>query len=177
MTNMMRRWEMDALGRDRLELKQAPIPSPGPGEVLVKVAAVALNYRDKMVIESGRGLPLTFPFTPGSDLAGTVVALGNDVTRLSIGDRVISTFTPDWIDGLRPGDARTPAYRTLGGFYPGVLSEYVAFPQDWFVHAPTTLDDGEASTLPVSGLTAWFGLVERAGLQAGDTVLIPAPAG
>ena len=133
MTNMMRRWEMDALGRDRLELKQAPIPSPGPGEVLVKVAAVALNYRDKMVIESGRGLPLTF---------------------------VISTFTPDWIDGLRPGDARTPAYRTLGGFYPGVLSEYVAFPQDWFVHAPTTLDDGEASTLPVSGLTAWFGLAK-----------------
>ncbi|TAJ36677.1 MAG: NAD(P)-dependent alcohol dehydrogenase [Brevundimonas sp.] len=177
MTNMMRRWEMDALGRDRLELKQAPIPSPGPGEVLVKVAAVALNYRDKMVIESGRGLPLTFPFTPGSDLAGTVVALGNDVTRLSIGDRVISTFTPDWIDGLRPGDARTPAYRTLGGFYPGVLSEYVAFPQDWFVHAPTTLDDGEASTLPVSGLTAWFGLVERAGLQAGDTVLIPSTGG
>lgn len=177
MTNMMRRWEMDAIGRDRLSLKEAPIPRPGPGEVLVKVAAVALNYRDKMVIESGRGLPLAFPFTPGSDLAGTVVALAPDVSRFSIGDRVISTFTPEWIDGLRPGNARTPAYRTLGGFYPGVLSEYVVFSQDWFVRAPTTLDYCEASTLAVSGLTAWFGLVERAGLQAGDTVLIPSTGG
>ncbi|CAO3438894.1 zinc-dependent alcohol dehydrogenase family protein [Azospirillum endophyticum] len=177
MENRMRRWEIDAIGRERLELRSVPILSPGPREVLVKVAAVALNHRDKMVIESGRGLPLEFPFTPGSDLAGEIVALGQGVTRFVEGDRVISTFTPDWIDGLRPGDARTPAYRTLGGHYPGVLADYVAMSEEWFVAAPKTLDPAQAATLPCAGLTAWFGLVERARVQAGDTVLIPSTGG
>lgn len=172
MTETMRRWEMDAIGRDRLALRTVPIPVPGRGEVLVKVAAVSLNYRDRMVIESGRGLPLAFPFTPGSDLCGTVVALGAGVSRFGIGERVISTFTPGWIDGARRGDALTPSYQTLGGFYPGVLADYVAFPADWFVRAPATLDDAQASTLPCAGLTAWFALIERGRLRAGETVLI-----
>ncbi|NDL63451.1 zinc-dependent alcohol dehydrogenase family protein [Acerihabitans arboris] len=177
MTETMRRWEMDAIGRDRLELRDVPIPRPGRGEVLVKVAAVSLNYRDKMVTESGRGLPIAFPFTPGSDLAGTVVARGEGATRFDTGDRVISTFTPGWIDGARQGNARTPSYRTLGGFYPGVLADYVAFPQDWFVRAPATLDDAQASTLPCAGLTAWFALVERGRLRAGETVLVEGTGG
>ncbi|TCL06594.1 zinc-dependent alcohol dehydrogenase family protein [Sodalis ligni] len=177
MTETMRRWEMDAMGVNRLELREVPLPKPGRGEVLVKVAAVSLNYRDKMVIESGRGLPIAFPFTPGSDLAGTVVALGESATRFSIGDRVISVITPDWIDGVRKGDARTPSYRTLGGFYPGVLAEYVAFPEAWFVRAPATLEDPEASTLPCAGLTAWFALVERGHLRAGETVLVEGTGG
>jgi len=173
----MRRWEMDAIGREELVLREVPIPQPGRGEVLVQVAAVALNYRDKMVVENGRDLPLAFPFTPGSDLAGTVVALGDNATRFSDGDRVISTFTPDWVDGLRPGDARTPAYRTLGGFYPGVLAEYVAVPQDWLVLAPRTLSDAEAATLPCAGLTAWFALAERGHVRAGETVLVEGTGG
>jgi len=177
MANTMRRWEIDAIGRDRLTLREAPVPAPGPGQVLVKVAAVALNHRDKMVVESGRGLPLAFPFTPGSDLAGEVVAAGPGVTRLAVGERVISTFMPDWTDGLRPGDARTPAYRTLGGHYPGVLAEYVAMPEAWLVRAPATLSDAEACTLPCAGVTAWFALVERARVRAGDKVLIPSTGG
>ncbi|GAB3571115.1 NAD(P)-dependent alcohol dehydrogenase [Amycolatopsis endophytica] len=177
MTGTMRRWEMDAIGRDHLELREVPVPVPQPGEVLVRVAAVALNHRDKMVTESGRGLPLVFPFTPGSDLAGTVEALGADVTRFDVGDRVISTFTPDWIDGLRPGDARTPAYRTLGGYYPGVLADYVTFPAGWFVRAPETLDPAGAATLPCAGLTAWFALAERGSVRAGDTVLVEGTGG
>ena len=177
MANTMRRWELDALGRDRLALRNAPVPVPGPQQVLVKVAAVALNYRDKMVVETGRGLPLAFPFTPGSDLAGEIVAAGPGTTRFAIGERVISTFMPDWIDGLRPGNARTPAYRTLGGHYPGVLAEYVALPEAWLVRAPATLTDAEACTLPCAGVTAWFALVERARVRAGDTVLIPSTGG
>jgi NADPH:quinone reductase-like Zn-dependent oxidoreductase len=173
----MRRWEMDAIGRDRLELRQAPVPRPAIGEVLVSVEAVALNYRDKMVVESGRGLPLRFPFTPGSDLAGTVVGLGDGVTRFDDGDAVISTFTPDWIDGLRPGNARTPAYRTLGGHYPGVVSEYVVLPEDWLVRAPVTLDRVRASTLPCAGVTAWFALAERGRVRAGQTVLVEGTGG
>ena len=177
MADCMRRWEIDTVGRENLALRSAPIPEPRPGEVLVKVAAVALNYRDKMVLETGRGLPLRFPFTPGSDLAGEVIAVGEGVTRFDRGDRVISTFTPDWIDGLRPGDARTPAYRTLGGYYPGVLAEYVSMSEEWFVSAPVTLDAAQAATLPCAGVTAWFALMERARVQAGDTVLIPSTGG
>jgi NADPH:quinone reductase-like Zn-dependent oxidoreductase len=176
-TQTMRRWEMDGIGRDRLELRDVPIPEPGPGEVLVRVAAVSLNYRDKMVVESGRGLPLAFPFTPCSDLAGTVAALGADVTRFVVGEDVISTFTPDWIDGRRQGDARTPAYRTLGGYYPGALADYVALPADWFVRAPSTLSHAEASTLPCAGVTAWFALVERGRVSAGETVLVEGTGG
>ncbi|WP_370678115.1 NAD(P)-dependent alcohol dehydrogenase [Pleomorphomonas sp. PLEO] len=177
MTGTMQRWEMDGVGRDRLALKNAPIPAPKPGEVLVKVAAVSLNYRDKLVIESGMGLPLAFPFTPGSDLAGTVQAIGDGVTRFAVGDRVISTFAPGWIDGAPLGNGRVPPYQTLGGVYPGVLSDYVAFPADWFVRAPVSLDDGQASTLPCAGLTAWFALVEKGHLLAGEIVLVEGTGG
>ncbi|WP_260596922.1 zinc-dependent alcohol dehydrogenase family protein [Sphingomonas endolithica] len=177
MTDMMRRWEMDGIGRDRLALRERPIPVPARHEVLVKVAAVSLNHRDKMVIESGRGLALDFPFTPGSDLAGRIVATGDNVKRFAVGDRVISCFTPEWIDGARAGTARTPAYRTLGGFFAGVLAEYVVLPEEWLAAAPAKLDDAEASTLPCAALTAWFALVERGGVRAGDTVLIRGTGG
>lgn len=177
MTQTMKRWEMSEIGRHALELREARIPEPGPGEVLVKVAAVSLNYRDKLVIEGGMGLPLEFPFTPGSDFAGTAVALGENVTRVVEGERVIATFAPGWIDGPPLGDARTPPYRTLGGVHPGVLAEYVAFPQEWLVRAPETLSDAEASTLPCAGLTAWFGLVEKGRLHAGERVLVEGTGG
>lgn len=173
----MRRWEMDAIGRGHLALRDVRVPAPGRHEVLVKVAAVALNHRDKMVIETGRGLAIDFPFTPGSDLAGTVTAVGEDAGRFTVGERVISAVTPDWIDGLRPGNARTPSYRTLGGHYPGVLAEYVAFPQYWFIRAPATLGPAAASTLPCAGLTAWFALVERGHLRPGQTVLVEGTGG
>ncbi len=177
MAEIMRRWEMDGIGRDALRLREVAIPTPGPGEVLIKVAAVSLNHRDKMVIETGRGLPLKFPFTPGSDLAGTVVAVGDSVTRFAVDDQVISVFTPDWIDGARAGDARTPSYWTLGGYYPGVLAEHIVLQQDWVVRAPRTLSPAEASTLPVAGLTAWFALVERGHVRAGEVVLVEGTGG
>ena len=126
-----------------------------------------------MVIESGRGLPLAFHFTPESDLSGQVVALGEDAGPARSWRACHLTFTPEWIDGARPGTARTPAYRTLGGFFPGVLAEYVVLPEQWLVASPARLDDVYACTLPCAGLTAWFALVERGGVSAGETVLIP----
>jgi NADPH:quinone reductase-like Zn-dependent oxidoreductase len=177
MMRTMQRWEMDGIGRDRLMLRERPVPSPGPNEVLVAVGAVALNHRDKMVVETGRGLSLAFPFTPGSDLAGRIVALGEGTTRFVIGDRVISCFTPEWIDGFRAGTARTPAYRTLGGFFAGMLAEYVVVPENWLVSAPGSLNDAQASTLPCAALTAWFALVERGHVRAGETVLIRGTGG
>lgn len=177
MTEQMKRWSMNAIGRDRLVLERVAKPRPAAGEVLVKVAAVSLNYRDKLVIETGFGQPLAFPFTPASDMAGVVEAAGEGSTRFKPGDRVISTFIPGWIDGLNDGTARVPPYRTLGGMRPGVLADYVAFPEDWFTFAPATLDDTAASTLPVAGLTAWFALVERGAPLAGKTVLVQGTGG
>jgi NADPH:quinone reductase-like Zn-dependent oxidoreductase len=177
MAETMKRWTMDAIGRDHLALTEAPVPRPASGEILVRVAAASLNYRDKMVIETGMGIPLAFPFVPLSDMAGIVEAVGAGVTRFKPGARVISTFSPGWIDGLNAGTARQPPYRTLGGFYSGVLSEYVAFPEDWFSAAPTSLDDAEASTLPCAALTAWFALIERGALRAGQTVVVHGTGG
>ena len=177
MTEMMQRWSMDALGRENLRLTQAPVPQPGPGEVRVRVNAVALNYRDKMVIEGNMPIALTFPFTPASDMAGVVDSTGEGVTRFKPGARVISTFSPEWVDGKPKGDARNLPYQTLGGYFQGMLSEYVIMRENWLVAAPETLDDAEASTLPCAGLTAWFALVERGQLRAGQSVLVQGTGG
>jgi NADPH:quinone reductase-like Zn-dependent oxidoreductase len=178
MSKTMKRWQMDAIGRDHLTLAEVQVPQPGPGEILVKVGAASLNFRDKLVIETGMGLDLQFPFTPASDLAGTVVALGDGAKRFQPGARVISTFTPGWLDGVKPGgNARVPPYSSLGGVFPGVLAEYVAFPEDWFATAPKSLNDRQASTLTCAGLTAWFALVERGALRAGQTVLVQGTGG
>ncbi len=173
----MKRWEMAGFGRENLRLGDVAVPEPRVGEALVKVEAVSLNYRDKLVIESGMGMSLDFPFTPASDLAGTVVALSGGATRFRTGDRVISTFFPGWIDGKAAGSARLPPGSALGGAHFGVLAEYVAFLEDWFVAAPKSLDAAGASTLPCAGLTAWFALVERGNLKSGESVLVQGTGG
>ncbi|XXX73344.1 NAD(P)-dependent alcohol dehydrogenase [Sorangium sp. So ce134] len=138
---------------------------------------MSLNFRDKLVVENGMGLPLAYPFTPASDMAGVVAATGAQVTRFAKGDHVISTLVPGWIDGHAPGTARSPAYVTLGGAHPGVLAEYVVLPEDWAVTAPRSLSAAAASTLPCAGLTAWFALVEHGDLHAGQTVVVQGTGG
>lgn len=177
MADTMQRWTMNAVGREHLQLTESAIPQPGPHQVRVKVSAVALNYRDKMVIEGTLPQELPLPFTPSSDMAGVVDAVGNGCHRFNPGDRVISTFSPDWIDAKPDGDARTPPYRALGGFYQGMLAEYVVVNEAWLSAAPTTLDDAQASTLPCAGLTAWFALVERGQVRAGESVLVQGTGG
>jgi len=177
MSDRMKLWTIDRLGADRLTLGEAPIPTPGPGEVLVRTRAISLNYRDKLVLETGMGMALNFPFTPVSDLSGEVVAAGEGVDRFAVGDRVISTFIPFWKDGQASGNAAAPGYPTLGGKYPGVAAEYVALSQDALTVAPISLSHEEASTLPVAGLTAWFALVEEGKLAPGQTVLLQGTGG
>ena len=173
----MKRWVIDRHGRGNLRIDEASARNPGAGEVLVRVSAVALNPRDLMMIETGMGLTLDFPFVPGSDMAGVVEAVGPGVTRFAAGDRVISNFLPDWTEGKPGGTAQEPSYRSLGGYYPGVLADHVTFSEQWFTLAPVTLDDVQASTLPVAGLTAWFSLIEQGGLKAGETVFLPGTGG
>lgn len=177
MSQTMQRWTMNAIGRENLTFSTEAIPTPGRGEVLVRVKAVSLNYRDKIVIEGAMPLEMPFPFTPTSDMAGVVESIGEDVTRFQPGARVISTFSPDWIDGKPNGTARTPPYRTLGGVYQGMLAEYVVMSENWLVASPESLDDIQASTLPCAGLTAWFALVERGGLHAGQSILVQGTGG
>jgi len=173
-----RQWQIDTIGPERqVTIGERRLEPISGNKVLVRTEAVSLNFRDRLVLESGMGLPLQFPFVPASDMAGVVEAVGPEVSRFKPGDRVISTFSPDWIDGRGLGDARTPPYKTRGGFYPGVLSQYTVLSEEWYSRAPETLDAAQASTLPCAGLTAWFSLIERGGLKAGDKVLVQGTGG
>ncbi|MGR9177132.1 zinc-dependent alcohol dehydrogenase family protein [Rhizobium leguminosarum] len=173
-----RQWQIDTIGPERqVTIGERRLEPISGNKVLVRTEAVSLNFRDRLVLESGMGLPLQFPFVPASDMAGVVEAVGPEVSRFKPGDRVISTFSPDWIDGRGLGDARTPPYKTRGGFYPGVLSQYTVLSEEWYSRAPETLDAAQASTLPCAGLTAWFALIERGGLKAGDKVLVQGTGG
>ncbi|MGB8602525.1 MAG: NAD(P)-dependent alcohol dehydrogenase [Rhizomicrobium sp.] len=173
----MQCWTMNQPGRDHLRLARVAVPQPNANEVLLKVQAVALNYRDKLVIEGRTSPPPTYPFTPVSDLVGTVVAQGSHARHFSHGDRVITHFVPDWIDGKPTGDASATSFRSLASYYPGVMAEYVVLPENWLTRAPSSLDDSEASTLPIAGLTAWYALIERGQVKAGETVVIQGTGG
>jgi NADPH:quinone reductase-like Zn-dependent oxidoreductase len=173
----MRQWQLSSFGLNNLEPAEAPIPEPDKNELLIRVAAASLNYRDKLVVE-GKLLaerPL-MPFVPVSDMAGEIVAIGSQVTRFKVGDRVLGNFWTEWIDGAPPASLMGHG-RSLGGPLPGVLAEYVTLDERIAVAAPSTLTDEAASTLPVAALTAWFALVETGHLQAGDTVLVQGTGG
>jgi NADPH:quinone reductase-like Zn-dependent oxidoreductase len=174
MSSTVKRWEIPSLGVDRLALREVPRPVPKAGEIVVEVEAVSLNYRDAEVADNGMGNALTFPFTPASDMAGRVVAVGEGVTRFAVGERVISAYMPGWLDGVPLSWTEAP---TQGGPLPGMLAQYVVTPADWCVRAPRTLSAIEASTLPVAALTAWMALVELGNLHAGQTVVVQGTGG
>lgn len=165
-------WQLDTFGRQNLRAVQHPISQPGPGQILVRVAAASLNFRDLMLTDNTYGWTPPLPFVPASDLAGTVLAVGPGVTRWKGGESIISTFVAGWLDGLAPPDTFS-----LGGPGPGALSSHVLLDAQWVVAAPATLSAAEASTLPCAALTAWFALAETGALRAGETVLIHGTGG
>ena len=147
-----------------------PDPQPGPGEVLIRLRAAALNYID-VAVATGRFPGAALPMVPVADGAGDIVALGEDVTGaagVAVGDRVIPHFMPDWLDGpMRP--ERIAAMR--GITRPGSLSEYVAVPAASVVRLPDHLDFAQGATLPIAATTAWNG-VRSASVRPGSTVVI-----
>lgn len=149
---------------------EAGIPAISEGEVLVKVHAVSLNYRDLLVTEGiGQWKPVGDRI-PASDAAGEVIKVGSAVRQFKVGDRVTSLILPNWSNGRLSSEKMVGA---LGGSArDGVLAEYVALPANAFASFPDYLTYAEAATLPVAGLTAWNALMEQAKLTAGDTVLI-----
>lgn len=171
----MKAWEIQpGFGLANLKLAERPDPQPGPGQVLIRVRAVSLNYRDVLTVEGKYNPKQKLPLIPCSDGAGEVVAVGEGVTRVRTGDRVCGIFAQRWIAGE---PTRDKLRSTLGGPYDGMLAEWVVLHEDGLVHVPPHLTDEEAATLPCAGVTAWSALVTRGRLTAGDTVLLQGTGG
>jgi NADPH:quinone reductase-like Zn-dependent oxidoreductase len=161
-------------GLESLALVERPQPQPGPHEVLVRVRAVALNYRDLLVAKGAYNPKMPLPRVPCSDAAGEVAAVGDKVSRVWAGQRVAGLFMPAWQSGeLTDAKARS----ALGGAVDGVLAECVVLPEDGVVAVPEHLDDVEAATLPCAAVTAWHALVTEGGVKPGDTVLVQGTGG
>ncbi|WP_375269329.1 NAD(P)-dependent alcohol dehydrogenase [Phenylobacterium sp.] len=163
-------------GLDNLTLVEAPDPKPGPGEVLVRMRAVSLNYRDWMMINGlyGRAPTTAGQVTPFSDGCGVVEAVGEGVTRVKVGDRVATLFFQGWISGP---PTLEKALTALGSPIPGAGRELAVFSQEGVSKVPDFLTDEEVSTLPCAALTAWRALFEDADLQPGDTVVLQGTGG
>jgi len=154
---------------DGLALVDLPDPTPAPGQVLVRVRATSLNYRDLMIVLGKYGGALPPDLIPLSDGAGEVIGVGAGVSRVQVGDRVAGTFFQSWLDGGIRADYLAEA---LGGAVNGMLAECVTLSQDGVVTLPAWMTYEEGASLPCAAVTAWNGLVEQGGLAAGETVLL-----
>ncbi|TGK12452.1 NAD(P)-dependent alcohol dehydrogenase [Leptospira fletcheri] len=155
-------------GIENLSSVTRPNPKPGPGEVLVKIKACSLNYRDFLMITGQYNPRQKLPLVPLSDGAGEVVELGPDVKNVKVGDRVCGIFSQGWLAGApRLDNIR----ETLGGPLDGMISEYRVFPEKGVISFPEHLSYAEASTLPCAGLTAYNAVVTFGELEPGMTVV------
>jgi NADPH:quinone reductase-like Zn-dependent oxidoreductase len=168
-------YEIQAFGFDSLKLVDRPEPQLGPAQVLLKMRAWSLNYRDLMMAKGQYNPKLRMPAVPLSDGVGEVVQVGDGVTRVKVGDRVAGAFMPKWISG-EINEAKARSALGAGGA-DGMLSEHVAIDAEGVVHVPVHLSDEEAATLPCAGVTAWHALVGEGRLKAGDTVLVQGTGG
>lgn len=154
---------------ESLRINEASDPHAGPGQVVVRVRAVSLNYRDLLVAKGLYSRKLPLPLTICSDCAGEVAEAGPGVTRVKAGDRVAGLFMPGWIEGpVTEAKART----ALGAQTAGVLAEKVAFSEQAVLPLPEHLSFEQGATLPCAGLTAWHAVVERGAIRSGETVLV-----
>jgi NADPH:quinone reductase-like Zn-dependent oxidoreductase len=144
-------------------------PKPGAGEVLLRVRAVSLNYRDYMNVMGIKGVSGPVPRIPCSDGAAEVAAVGEGVANFRPGDRVVCPFMPTWLTGEY---SQTHAAQALGGAVDGMLREFAVIRAESLLPVPAHLSLEEAATLPCAAVTAWDALHVRGGLKAGETVLV-----
>src|SRR5512139_1351284 len=169
----MRRWIIPQ-GNDTLEgmrLVDVPVPQPGPGEVLMRVRACSLNYRDQAIVTGNYfGGKVNCDQVPLSDGAGEIAAVGEGVSAFAVGDRVSSIFFMNWMDGP-PNPQAGPA--TGAPPAPGMLQDYVVLPASSVIPMARSLSFEQAATLPCAGVTAWHALMEGPHpLAAGESVLV-----
>jgi NADPH:quinone reductase-like Zn-dependent oxidoreductase len=150
-----------------LTLREHDEPRPGTREVLIKMRANSLNFRELSVLRGNYPLPVKPDLVMGADGAGEIVAVGPGVSRVMVGDRVAAAMFPRWMDGPIEWEYAPQ----LGGSLDGMLTEFVVLSEDAVVHIPEQLSFEEAATLPCAAVTAWNALTGGRKLQAGDTVL------
>jgi NADPH:quinone reductase-like Zn-dependent oxidoreductase len=161
-------------GIDALTIVDRPMPKPLHRQVLVKVIACSLNFRDFGIARGSYRMPAKENLIPLSDGAGEVVEIGDGVTRVKVGDKVASCFFQRWPGGQMTAQAGPSA---LGGAIDGMLAEYVVLEEDGVVKIPQHLSIEEGATLPCAGVTAWHALVQHAGLIAGQSTLLQGTGG
>lgn len=165
-------------GTENLKLVEHPDPTPERGEVVVRMRAVSLNYRDTLIAAMGgyglqpEGSPRLIPFSDG---CGVVEAVGEGVTRVAVGDRVSTLFFPNWVAGERTPENGAGVLGSQGG--DGAGRDLALLPEGAVSHVPDFLTDEEVSTLPCAALTAWRALFVDAHLQPGHTVVLQGTGG
>ncbi len=169
-----KQWTIPDFGIDKLALRDAPTPEPGPSEIVMEVHACSLNYRDLMTVTGVYNPKLALPRIPLSDGAGLIHAVGADVPDLKPGDRVAAIFMQHWLDGA-PDAARYKG--ALGGDIDGMAAQYVKLHHTGVVKLPQYLSFAQAATLPCAAVTAWSALHKAGGVTAGSTVLIQGTGG
>jgi NADPH:quinone reductase-like Zn-dependent oxidoreductase len=172
----MRVYEIqDSFGLDNLTLMERPDPPPpGSGQIVVRMKAVSLNYRDLMTVRGHYNPKQPLPLIPCSDGVGEVIAIGAGVTRVAVGERVATCFSQTWQAGP-PSHEKVRG--TLGGPLDGTLAEQMVLGEQGVIQVADHLTDAEAACLPCAGLTAWSALVTLGGVTAGDTVLVQGTGG
>jgi len=161
-------------GLEALREVQRPDPVPGPGQVLLRMRAASLNYRDLLTVRGHYNPRQSLPLIPCSDGVGEVLEVGAGVDRVEVGDRVATLFAQEWIAGE---PSKRIQSSTLGGPLDGTLAELMVLDQQGLVHVPAHLDDVAAATLPCAGVTAWSALFTLGALKTGDTVLVQGTGG
>ncbi len=164
----------NTFGIDNVGVIDRPEPKPGAGQVLVKMKAWSLNYRDLMMVKGLYNPKLKLPFVPLSDGVGEIIGVGEGVTRVKVGERIAGCFMQRWVAGALTDAASKSA---LGGAIEGVAAEQVVLHEDGVVSVPKHLSDEEAATLPCAALTAWQALVTQGQLKAGESVLVQGTGG
>lgn len=164
----------ERFGLEHVVLGARPEPKPGPGQILLRMRAAALNYRDLLMARGEYDARQPLPLVPGSDGVGEITACGPGVERVRVGDRVCPIFAQRWIGG-RP--TREKLRSTLGGPLDGTFAEAMLLDADGVVPAPDHLTNEEAATLPCAGVTAWNALLTHGGLRPGQTVLVQGTGG
>lgn len=170
-TEQMQAWQLTHFGVENLRLEDIEKPAPEEHQVLIRVSAASLNFRDYALI-TGHYAPDALdkgPIIPVSDAVGEVVAIGEKVARFKIGDRIATHFHSHWITGKRKPNEGDYTY----GFpLPGALAQYMLLEEEGAVPVPEYLTDGEAASLPIAAVTAWYALTHVGKMQSGETLLI-----